>query len=314
MKQVLGLIVGLLVGAAGAIMFSKSVAPEEGSVAEELEVAQRDLRRVTRQVREYEVKYGLGDRRRTVGDGVRDIVRDLKEGKEVSMDELFRVFQGPLQDVSPIFERLRQLEEEDWADGRAGHWGREYDLTSAERERLKDWFKEKSRERAEEWNRVVHDESSGFVDFVKASEDDWRGAEGVDEVMEGMLEGEQLERFRAERLQERVDSVQGVANRQLNRLNDVVELDEGQQDEVFGILARGSGDYQVGMDFDGMGGDNSQLDIRQRDAAIRSVLRPEQREQFDRHQAERKEEAEKDLRRVGLTLPEDWDLLERDTF
>jgi Spy/CpxP family protein refolding chaperone len=314
MKQALGTIIGVVVGALGAIMFSGSLAPEEGSVEEQLEVTREKLRKTERVVRQYEEKFGSPRNRRTVKQGVQDIARALKEGREVSMDEVFRVFQGPLQDVSPILDRLRQVEEEDWADQRAGAWGRKYNLTQGEREQLKDWFMDQSRERAEEWTRVVHDETSGFVDFVKASDDDWRHADGVDQVMERMLEGEELEQFRAERLQERVDSVQGAANRQLNRLNDIVELDDSQQDDVFGILARGSEDYQVGMDFDGMGGDTSVLDVRQRDEAIRSVLRPDQRERFDQLQAERREEAERELKRVGLTLPKDWDLLERNTF
>lgn len=314
MKQVLGLIVGLLVGVAGAVMFSKSVGPEEGSAEALLEVTEYELRRVTRQVREYETKFGQNRGGRTVQDGVRGIVQDIKEGRQVSMDDVYKTMQPWLQDMSPLFGRMRELNEEEWADSMTGEWAREYDLNASEREQLKRWFQERSRERGEELQRVIASDDSGFVDFIKVTEYDWRDAQGADEVMEGFLEGEELQAFQAERLQERLDSVQGAANGNLNRLNVIVDLDEGQQDEVFGILARGSDDYEAGMDFDGMGGDTSQLDRRARDEAIRSVLRPEQVERFDTHQAGRRADAEKDLRKMGLSLPDDWDLLEGDSF
>ncbi len=314
MKQALGLVIGLLVGAVGAILFSGSVAPEEGTPEERLEIAQHELRKAQRTITEYEAQLGLRRGNRTVGDGVRDIVQDIKEGREVSIDDIYKTMQPWLQQMSPLFARMREINEEDWADQMTGEWGRKYDLSASEQQRLKAWFQERSRERGEELERVIGSDDSGFVDFIKVTEYDWRDAEGVDSVMEGFLEGEELAQFRGERLQERVESVQGVANRNLSRLNDIVELDDAQQDEVFGILARGSEDYQEGMDFDGRGGDNSVLDRRARDAAIRSVLRPDQVQQFDAHQEERRVDAEKDLRRMGLTLPDDWDLLEGDTF
>jgi hypothetical protein len=63
-----------------------------------------------------------------------------------------------------------------------------------------------------------------------------------------------------------------------------------------------------------MGADQGVLDRRARNEAIRSILRPEQQVEFDARQATRKAEAEADMRRVGLSLPKDWDLLGGDTF
>lgn len=314
MKQALGLVIGLLIGAVGAVLFSGSLTPEEGSPEERLELAQQELRKSEREIRKYQERYGDLRGPRSVKDGVRGIMQDIKDGRDVSIDDVYKTMQPWLQDMSPLFDRMREINEEDWADELSGQWGREYNLNASQRGQLKAWFEERSRERGEELKAVIASNDSGFVDFIKVTEYDWRDSADVQPIMEGFLQGEDLERFKAERLQERVDSVQGVANRNLNRLTNIVELDEGQQDEVFGILARGSDDYQVGMDFDGMGSDTAQLDRRARDEAIRSVLRPEQRQRFDIHQAERKEDAEEDLRRMGLTLPDDWDLLEGETF
>lgn len=296
------------------LLFSRSLPPEEGSPEEALEVMTMELTRTQRRVRELE-ESGGGRGKRNVGDGVRDIMQDIREGREVSMDDVFATMKPWMRDMAPLFNRMREINQEDWADNMTGEWARKYDLNKGEKEKLRQWFMAKSREKSEAFEQVVSSDTSGFVDFVKATEYDLRDSDGIDTVMEGFLEGEELAGFQEERLSERSESVQQEANRGLTRLDRIVELDERQQDEVFGILARGSGDYQDGkMDFDGMGADTSVLDRQARDTAIREVMRPEQAERFDQHRAERKAEAEKEMGRMGMSLPKDWDLLEGDSF
>jgi hypothetical protein len=48
MKQGLGLIIGLIVGAVGAVLFSGSLAPHEGSPEERLEIAEIALGKARR--------------------------------------------------------------------------------------------------------------------------------------------------------------------------------------------------------------------------------------------------------------------------
>jgi len=315
MKQAFGLIIGLLVGAAGALMFSKSMPPEEGSVEERLEDARIELRRAERTIREFEKTGGVGRGRRTMRDGMRGIIEDLKDGKEVSADDLFSAMKPWLRDMSPLFDRVRELNGEDWADRMTGQWAREYKLTKSEQAELRQWFLDRSRERGEAFNAVVNSESSGFVDFVKATEYDWHDADGAGDVMEKFLEGEELEAFQEERLNTRVESVQGEADRGVTRLGGIVDLDEDQQVEAFAILVRGSEDYREGeMAFDGMGVDQGALDRTERNVAIRGILQPDQVEAFDTYRAERRAEAEKDMRRLGLTLPDQWDMLEGESF
>lgn len=314
MKQALGLIIGLLVGAAGALMFSRSLPAEEGTPEEQLEIVQQDLKQAQRKVQILQAQMGSRGPR-GVKDGVRDIMQDIREGKDVSLDDVFATMKPWMRNMAPLFDRMREINQEDWADNMTGEWSRKYDLTNAEQEQLRAWFLQKNKEKGNKFNQVVNSDSSGFVDFVQATEYDWRDTEGIDEVMGHILEGEELEEFKEQRSIEGAERVQDEANRGLARLDEMVELDDAQQDQVFGILARGADGYEAGaFDYDGMGADQSALDRRARDEAIRSLLRPEQQSQFDANRAARRTEAEAEMRRVGLSLPKDWDLLEGDTF
>lgn len=313
MKQYIGLVVGLVVGAMGAILFGQSLAPEEGSVEERLEVAEMELDKARRRLLVYEPD-GRGRGSRTVRDGMRSIAERIKAGEDVSLDDVFWTMKPWLRDMSPLFERLRQVEEEDRFDSLVGRYSREYDLSEGDQGALKQWLQTRAEENARELREVIHSETSTFVDFVKASDVDLADEDGLEEFMETRLQGEDLAQFKAERLQQRVDSVQDEANRRLHRLDEVVGLDENQKDEMFAVMARGSRRFKTEMEFDGMGNDTSRLEGRARNDAIRSVLRPDQVERYDAYRAVRKQEAESDMRKVGLTLPEDWDLLDDQGF
>ena len=314
MKQALGLIIGLLVGAAGALMFSKSISAEEGTPEERLEIAQHELHKAQRRI---EVLEAITGKRgpRDVKDGVRDIMQDIREGKDVSLDDVFSTMKPWMRNMAPLFDRMREINQQDWADNMTGEWTRKYNLNKSEQEQLRTWFLQKNQEKAAAFSEVVNSDTSGFVDFAKATEYNWQDTKGIEEVMGNILEGDELAEFNEQHAKKTAEQVQQEANRGLARLDEMVDLDEAQQDQVFGILARGAEDYQPGkFDYDGMGADQSALDRRARDEAIRSVLRPEQQLQFDERQAARRAEAEAEMRRVGLTLPNNWDLLERDSF
>ena len=314
MKQALGLIIGLLIGAAGALMFSRSLPAEDGTPEERLEIAQQDLKQAQRKIQILQAKAG-NTGARGVQDGVRDIMQDIREGKDVSLDDVFATMKPWMRNMAPLFDRMREINQQDWADNMTGEWSRKYDLNKAEQEQLRAWFIQKNKEKGAAFSDVVNSDSSGFVDFVQATEYDWRDTQGIEEVMGNILEGDELAEFEEQRANEGAKRVQEEANRGLARLDRMVELDEAQQDQVFGILARGADGYQAGkFDYEGMGTDQSVLDRRARDEAIRNVLRPEQQQAFDTHRAEKKIEAEAEMRRVGLTLPNNWDLLEGDTF
>ena len=313
MKKVLGLIVGIVIGIVGGVMFSKSIAPEEGSPEERLETTEKDLRKAQGEIRAL-VASGHRNEKRKVGDGVRNMMWRIRNGEDVSFDDVFVTMKPWMREMTPLFKRIRRVNEDEWADTMSGRWSSNYGLDDGEKERLSEWFKQRSKERAMKFAEVVGSDESGFVDFVQSTEYDWRDAEGAEVLMEGMLEGEELEKFKFERLNERHKSVQDEAHGNLTRLDQIVELDEEQHFELFGVLARGSDDYRDGMEFDGMESGTSQLDQSGRNRAIEDVLRPEQRDLLEAHREERLKKAESDMAKMGLTLPKNWDALEGDRF
>jgi hypothetical protein len=109
--------------------------------------------------------------------------------------------------------------------------------------------------------------------------------------------------------------VQQEADRKVQRLDGIVQLDESQKDELFTLMARNSDDFDPSMQFEGLRGEASEpVPGQPRDAAIMGVLRPEQVEIYEAHRRERIEKAERELGEIGLRLPADWDLLDGDDF
>ena len=114
---------------------------------------------------------------------------------------------------------------------------------------------------------------------------------------------------------ERAQSVEAEANRDLARLDSLVELSAEQQDALFPVLVRGANDYRDGeVDFSGMGEDSSALDRTSRNAAVRRVLSPQQRRQIEERNAQETARAEQEMRRIGLSLPENWEDLQEHRF
>lgn len=307
-KQVLGLLVGLVVGVAGGLLFSRSMPPEEGSLEDQYELATTELASAQRRLAAYQ-HYERSDAGRT-RDALRDLVRDVKDGKEISPDDLFATMKPWLREMSPVFERIREFNAEEWAGEQTSEWARNYDLSEAERNQLQAWFLARSEERSKSLTGVIQSQESGFVDFIKATEYDWRDAEGVEPLMEGTLQGEELAKFKTDRLSERAESVQNEADRNLAHLDDVVGLDDAQHRELFGVLSRSAEDYRPEVTESG----EPALDLAARDAAINAVLRPEQVEVLNQRREERRAEAESKMRKMGMTLPKDWDALERSAF
>ena len=247
----------------------------------------------------------------TSSQAARDIAADIRAGKEVDLDDVYDLTKPWLADISPVLERMRVHGEKQRAEEIAGEMARKYDLTKAQQGRLKDWLAMEAEANAERFRMVLEDEGSGFEDFVRASEENADFA-NLDDFMERELEGEKLAEFQEERLFERTENVTSDANRKLHRLHEVVDLDDSQQDAAFLLFARGSKDYESGMEVDGMQGAQAGLGMEQRNTAVLSLLRPEQRVEYDRYQDEQRKEANEDLQEMGLRLPSDWDLFDDD--
>ena len=132
--------------------------------------------------------------------------------------------------------------------------------------------------------------------------------------MATQLSGDKLTQFKTERMAERAERVQQDADRQVQRLDGIVKLDDEQRDQVFGIMARNSRDYDPEMQLEGIGGQIGSTPNGDRQQAMLSVLRPEQRQAYEDERVRRRQKAEEDLQEMGLSLPKNWDPIEDEGF
>ena len=312
LKKSLGLVIGLVVGLAGGYLFSKSQRPDPGSIQDRLEIAEQEAAKSGREARALKAYV-----KRAEGSGsaeFRRLARDLKDGKEVSFDDILGSAKPWMRQVAPVMERVRKVNEAKWVDARVSEWARNYTLTVAERNELREYFKKRSEENAEKITEVINSDQSGFVEFVQATENDWRDFEGTSDLMESFLEGEELEQFKEERLAKRVDAVQEEADRKLGRLDEIVALSDEQQAELFRVMARGSEDYRPEVNPQDYRGETAPLNRMARDTAINGVLTPDQRKVLDEYRENQVREVAEQWERYQLAPPKDFDLLEGDIF
>jgi hypothetical protein len=218
-----------------------------------------------------------------------------------------------LRDLAPLFDRMRLKQQREMVERMTGELARKYDLSPAARESLGKWFEWKANQEAKRWTELVSTEGVRVQDLMKASRD-VRIDEGLETFMAGVLSPEKLEGFKAERMAERAQRVQHEADTMVQRLDSIVTLDDSQRDKVFGIMARGSRYYDPAMVLEGVSGEIGATPGGDRQAAILSVLRPEQRSAYETERKRRRDEAAKEMEAVGLSLPPDWQMLDADDF
>ncbi|MGB0774570.1 MAG: hypothetical protein ACPG32_06950 [Akkermansiaceae bacterium] len=315
MRQLLGLIIGIVVGTAGAVLFMQSQPPEEGSDDEKLMLLEKELFDTKRLVLQYESGKRRPGNRGNTASGLRMIAEDLRDGKDVSMDDVFTTMKPWMRDLAPLFDRMRVRDQTKRFDEIAGEFRKKYNLSPQHMQELKAMFAEQAKVNTERFNNVVRSNQTGMVDLIQATRDwetDPEAQAEMDAFMEARLQGDELEKYRADRLDERYQNVVAEANRKFHRIDDMVGLDDTQKDQVFGLMVRSAEGYENGMEYEGMGAQRGVLSREQRNEALLSVLTPEQRESYQAETARRQEEALKDLQAIGLKPPKNWELLDKD--
>ena len=313
MRQIVRPLVGLGFGIAGTFLFLQSLPPDEGSVEDRAEEAELALARAQTRIKELEAITGE-DRKRATADAAREIAEDIKAGRLVDIDDVFKTAKPWLRHFAPIFDRIRVRDQKRLFDTLAGEYTRKYGLDDRQQEALKNWFDEMAERNGQRYSAVMESESSGLEDMVRASRE-YSRPEGLDAFMEGLLRGGALAQYRDDRMQERVANVQAEADRKVQRLDHIVDLDESQKDQVFTLMARGSPDFDSAMRIEGLSENATRLQPGQsRDGAVMAVLRPDQLDAYEEHRQRKIEEAEEDMRQLGLRLPADWDLWDEDDF
>ena len=313
-RPLLPLVIGLAVGGMGATLFLQSMPGPEGSPEERTNKLEVALQRAQNRIATLEAADPQRPRRkpgRTFADGARNIAEDIRDGRPVSPDDIFRASQPLLRDLAPLFDRMRVKQQQQMIDRMTGEWARKYDLTPQQQESLKQWFGRKATEDSKRWNELVSQDGTRLEDIMRASRD-VRPDDGLDPFMEQTLSGDKLTAFKAERMTERAQRVQQDADTRVQRLDSIVTLDDTQRDQVFGIMARASRDYDPAMQLEGAGGNIGTSISGNRQQAVLSVLRPDQRTAYEAAQQTRRIEAAQNMAAIGLSLPADWDMLNDD--
>ncbi len=304
---------GIILGAVGAVLFQRSLPPPTGTTEAKLFAIEHDLQQAQQRIHTLEDLNPNGTRKMEGGmmDAVRSLAQDLREGKTINPDDIWRATRPLLRDLAPLFDRLRMKDEARQIDWRVGEMGRKYGLTAEQQTALRAFFKDQGAENHRKWQAMLDDPHSTLLDFEKTKRKLRPDAE-MDGFMESTLTGDKLTAYKSERLKTRAENVQRDADFKVERLSGIVSLDETQKDEVFAIMARGSKDYDPSMKLEGLGADVSHLPPGESTyQAVQSVLRPEQASQLEADKAQRRTKAEREMGEVGLTLPADWDMLEQ---
>ncbi len=309
MRPLIALIVGLAVGVTGAILFAQSMPPKEGSAEERVGRLEAELKRANNRVAALEGADPSGRKRpgRTIKDNVRGIAENIRDGKPVTPDDVFRATQPLIRDLAPLFDRIRVRELQRQSDAKAGEIARKYALNPTQQESLKKWLDQNATDEAKRYTDLISQDGTRLEDLAKAT-NDVRVDDGLDQHMEATLQGEKLAAFRSTRMLEKVENVQKEADMKVTRLDDIVGLDDTQRGQVFGVMARGARDFDPAMQFEGLGADTAALDSgKSKQDAILAVLTPEQRQTYEEDRLQKRITAQKDMEAIGLTLPADFD-------
>lgn len=321
-RSLLPLVIGLGVGALGASMFLESMPGAAGSDKERVDKLEAELKKAQSRIASLAAVDADGRVRsqpldeegnpkvaRRISDDMRRIVADVKAGRPVSPDDVFKLTKPAIRDLAPLFERMRLKDQQARVDALTGEYARKYGLNRQQQAELNQWFHGRMNEMAKEWTDLMAKDSTRLEDVVRATQAT-RPDRGIEKFMQGMLPAEKYAAFRAERLNESAARVQQEADRKVEQLNRAVKLDEGQRDQIFGLVARSSPDYDPAMQIDGVTGPVESKPVGDRRAAILDVLRPDQRAQYEVERQRQREQAEKQWAGVGLRLPDEWQIFD----
>lgn len=315
-KLITPLAVGLCIGAVGAILVLQSMPPPKDSAEERVVKLESDLKKANNRVVTLEAADPQGRRRpgRTLADGARNIAEDFRAGRPVTPDDIFRATQPLVRDIEPFFVMMRTKDLQRQTDAQVGELARKYSLTTAQQESLKKLLGQNAVDEAKRYTGLMAQDGTKLEDVVRFAADS-RLDQGLDGFMQNHLSKEKFTTFKSDQMLEKVTKVQQEADLKVTRLDNIVQLDEGQRGQVFGIMARSARDFDPTMRFEGIGTETSALPPgKSRHDAVLSVLRPEQLKIYQTEQAKRHSEAQKEMESMGLSLPADWNSLDHLDF
>lgn len=308
------LVACVLLGAFGAGMYQRSVTPPEGTEAYKVFELEHQLLTTRQRLATLEDTNPDGTRK-----GFEDsmsllkkIGRDIKAGKNVNLDDIWKISKQQLSAFAPIMMLMQKKDETRRIDSRVGEMARKYHLTDAQQANLREFLKNESNTKQQQIQAVLEDPNSSMPEALRAMRKLER-QDNMDSFMEGALQGEKLANYKTERLTQRGERVQQEADLKVERLNQRVPLTEDQKDKVWAIAARSSRHYDPAMQFSGMTPDQGNLPPGKSSYdAMMGVLEPNQLAQVEQQRIERRMKAEQEAAEMRLTLPANFDEFDRE--
>lgn len=303
------LVIGLALGGLGVTLFRDSLPGAAGSPEERANALEVELRHAQNRITALEAT-GPRHSGKTLADGARDIFDDIREGKEITPDDLFRATQPLFRDLSPLLDRMRVRAEEKTIDSRTGELARKYHLNASQEAALKQFFQQKAEDNAKAFSALLGQNGSTLDDLARASSE-LTPDQGLDAFMATILTGTDLTSFQQDRLTERAEQVQNEADMKVQRIDNIVKLDATQRDQLFGVMARASKNYDPSLVIEGSPTAPSSGTPSE---ALQTILRPEQQASLEVEKQRLRTEASKDMQAVGLKLPDHWNPLDNGLF
>lgn len=303
---------GLVFGAIGSALFIDSTPPEKDSPEARAEKLKSELTRTQSRIAWLETQ--VPKKEETLANharsGVARILEDLKQGRPVDADEVYKQMKPLMRDLAPLFDHLRRKSQRQEFARLAAHMAEAYQLTEPQQRALEQWLGERAIKDSEAFAALAYGDKATFESLIEATRYQ-RPKSGLDEFMESTLTGPARERYHADRLRERASSIESHANSRVDILDAAVQLDTAQEDRLFSLFARSSPDYDPAMQLGNITADGGRLPAgRSREQAILDVLRPDQRTRFQTYRQRQRSEAEREASAMGLQLPASWDFFD----
>jgi len=286
MKQIICIIIGIIIGGFGVSLFSSSFEPPVESPQAALEKKDFELRKAKRVIAEYEQEYGKldrGERNQSMRAKARLLAQQVKRGEELNPNDVFQLMIPMLKDISPLLDVTEQLSQKEMKDALLMSYSRKFGLDKQQLKAVEKHLDAKIEETADLFSEYFDQEGANLYDYAQLQQYDPLLDDELESLMERSLSGEKEEQFRNDRIDQKTKKVTFEADRNLRRLENVVELSEEQKDEAFIVLAKSSQFYSAEMTFDeGVDTDKNALNNKQRNKEIDAILNLKQRDTLDK--------------------------------
>ncbi len=172
-----------------------------------------------------------------------------------------------------------------WVGAEVGKYKDTLGLSDGQVERITTRMTAMIQENTAKFQAELDDGTRTTQEIMESQGDVWQqNEEEIAEMLKEELTPDQYAQFEREQLVERVGRVQRRADRELEAIDEKVELDESQEDQVYSILVREAPEYDPAMEIEGveatLPAEATAEDVSKEDA-IRSVLTPEQLENYN---------------------------------